>query len=323
MNGSSSLMFLAPAGLLGLFALAIPVLIHLFSRSKGRRVLIGHIDLVRKARRRRVTELRLTQWLLLALRLLIFTLAAFVLAQLARQGLADRTGDVAYLTRGWTLAAGPDALDAVRAANPGGVYLLEPEFPEAETLPEATTPIPADQLSNLWPLLAERLSVDRHSGQVTVHATGLALELGADLPDLPGEVAWEFLEQARAVSVLPGPRVLLLHEPRLQDDAGVVGAALDGIARHRLPGLTWERRALGDGAPDTTGFDRVIVLGEHPAAGVQPVLHLRKAQRSACNRARPCPGRTRACRSSAWNARAWERRPGSRPTAPCRPGWPR
>ena len=87
MDGISNLMFLAPAGLLGLLALAVPLLIHLFSHSKGRKVLIGHIELVRQARRRRVTEIRLTQWLLLALRLVMFTLAAFILAQLVRQGL--------------------------------------------------------------------------------------------------------------------------------------------------------------------------------------------------------------------------------------------
>ena len=289
MDGVSSLMFLTPAGLLGLVALAIPLLIHLFSRSKGRKVLIGHIELVRKARRRRVTEIRLTQWLLLFLRLVIFTLAAFILAQLARQGLADRPGDVAYLTHGWALAAGQDVLDSVREANPGGVYLLEPGFPVVEELPGATTPIPAARLSNAWPLLAERLSVEQHTGQVTVYTTGLALELGANLPDLPGKVAWEYLEQPRVVSPLPMPRVLLVHEPQLQSDAGVVGAALDGIARHRLPGLTWEQRTLGGGTPDTTGFDWIVVLGNNQAAGAlgtnavsaECVLHLQGAPRSA------------------------------------------
>lgn len=289
MDGISNLMFLAPAGLLGLLALAVPLLIHLFSLSKGRKVLIGHIELVRQARRRRVTEIRLTQWLLLALRLVMFTLAAFILAQLVRQGLADRPGDVAYLTRGWALAVGTEALDAVRAANPGGVYLLEPGFPAVDTLSEAITPIPADRLSNAWPLLAERLSVERHSGKVTVYATGLALELGANLPDLPGEVAWKLLEQPRAASTLPMPRVLLVYEPQLQGDAGVVGAALDGIARHRLPGLTWERRALGGGTPDTTGFDRIIVLGDDRTAGAlgaeavpaESILHLPEAPRRA------------------------------------------
>ena len=286
MDGVSSLMFLAPAGLLGLVALAIPLLIHLFSRSKGRRVLIGHIDLVRNARRRRVTEIRLTQWLLLFLRLVIFTLVTFILAQLARQGVADRPGDVAYLTRGWALAAGQDVLDSVREAKPGGVYLLEPGFPVVEELPGATTPIPAARLSNAWPLLAERLSMEQHSGQVTVYATGLALELGANLPDLPGEVAWEYLEQSRVVSPLPMPRVLLVYEPQLQSDAGVVGAALDGIARHRLPGLTWEQRTLGGG---TTGFDWIVVLGDDQTAGAlgtnavsaESVLHLQGAPRSA------------------------------------------
>ena len=72
----SGLSILTPAAWWALAALAIPLLIHLFSRSRGRLVYTGHIDLIRQARRVKVTELRLTQRLLLMVRLGIFTLAA-------------------------------------------------------------------------------------------------------------------------------------------------------------------------------------------------------------------------------------------------------
>ena len=42
----SGLSVFSPLGLWALLALAIPVLIHLFNRSRGRLVRIGHIDLI-------------------------------------------------------------------------------------------------------------------------------------------------------------------------------------------------------------------------------------------------------------------------------------
>ena len=98
-------LLLSPAGLLGMLALAIPIAIHLISSGRGRRVLIGNIELVRAARQARVTTPRLTEWLLLLLRVLIVIVATLLLAELARQGLGSVDDDVSYVTPGWLRAA--------------------------------------------------------------------------------------------------------------------------------------------------------------------------------------------------------------------------
>lgn len=75
------LTFLQPAFLLGAFATAVPVLIHLIYR---RRALVHHFPAVRfllLADKRTARKFRLHQWLLLLLRMLAILLLAFVLAR--------------------------------------------------------------------------------------------------------------------------------------------------------------------------------------------------------------------------------------------------
>ncbi|MCJ8269199.1 MAG: BatA domain-containing protein, partial [Psychrosphaera sp.] len=67
--------------LVGLISLVIPILIHLFNPGKGRLVWVGNINLVRLTKKNAVTERRISRWLLLLLRLLIFTLITLLLAQ--------------------------------------------------------------------------------------------------------------------------------------------------------------------------------------------------------------------------------------------------
>ena len=97
----SGLSVVNPAAWWALLALCIPLIIHLFSKSRGRLVRIGHIDLIRQARKLQVTELKLTQWLLLFLRLAIITLACLILAGLATAGLNSSNANTIYLTANW------------------------------------------------------------------------------------------------------------------------------------------------------------------------------------------------------------------------------
>ena len=74
--------FLLPAGLFGLLALALPLLIHLIRRPPSETVAFAALrwlgDVVRPQR-----QWRLRQWLLLLLRLLLITALALLLLALA------------------------------------------------------------------------------------------------------------------------------------------------------------------------------------------------------------------------------------------------
>jgi hypothetical protein len=78
--------FLNTALLAGLAAAAVPILIHLFSRRKIARVPFSSIQFLEEIARRRVRRLRLTQWLILAMRVLAVALLALALGRPAFRG---------------------------------------------------------------------------------------------------------------------------------------------------------------------------------------------------------------------------------------------
>ncbi len=279
MNG---LALLNPAGLLALGALAVPLLIHLFSRSKGRRVTVGNIALYRQARRQRVLEPRPVQWLLLLLRLLLLALVALLLAGLARPGLDTLVGDTAYVTPEWLAATdNPDAA----LANADQAFLLATGYPpvggsDTGTPAELTrieaprpTTTPGAAIADPWSLLAERLATVRHAGEVHVHALAEGRQFPADAPALPTTLTWR-LEPSdpEGDPATPDLEVRLLHAPDRSGDADRLAAALGAIAAHRRVNLSLTRGLTGEGngPAETDGNGRnarrvIVWLGEEPA----------------------------------------------------------
>lgn len=258
-------LLLSPAGLLGLAAVAIPILIHLFSRSKGRRVLIGHIDLVRQSRQRRVTELRLSQWLLLILRLLIIIITALILAQLARKGVQSTDVDTVYVTQAWLDGADEDERIELRAKAGSEVYLLAEDYPQLDDLAVTAAEVApaADDIRPIWSLLAERLSHISHLAEVDVYTAGLALEFGHRVPALPRSVNWHSREGPISQHA-PMPRALIIHDADRAADAASLQAALSVLRTHRLPGLRWDVLETGEITEIPPATDWLFTLSARP-----------------------------------------------------------
>src|SRR5690554_6484630 len=194
----SELTFLQPFALWSLAALAIPILIHLFNRSRGRLVKIGHIDLLRDTRKLQVTELKLSAWLLLLLRICLFTLAALLLAGLALPGLSSNAKATAYVTPAWLLNAQAqeitELLDRYADERTSRVQLLQDGFPVldrqlAEQLREEANP--PFNISSVWPLLADRLSFEHHRESIEVYAVDNLAQFADMRPSLPGKITWK------------------------------------------------------------------------------------------------------------------------------------
>ena len=60
-----SLTILNSAALLALFSLLVPIIIHIINPSRGKLIYIGKIDFIKVAQKLKVTELKLTEILLL------------------------------------------------------------------------------------------------------------------------------------------------------------------------------------------------------------------------------------------------------------------
>jgi hypothetical protein len=265
----SGLSVVSPAAWWALLALGIPLLIHLFSRSRGRLVRIGHIDLIRQARKLQVTEVKLTRWLLLLLRLGIFTLAALILAGFSKAGLNSSDAPTVYLTSHWLKTSGSEAIQAVlRDARqiPGSrVFLLQPGFPEAdpemlETSAQQAVTDPGDS-SDIWTLLSERLSLEHHNGKVTVYATDHVLQYGSHKPALPREVDWRISHPQQTPAVDYGSiRAMIVYAPDRAADASLLGSVLSTLKEHRLPGLLWENAAANQSGELPGNIDWLIRL---------------------------------------------------------------
>jgi len=103
--------FLNAAILTGIAAGALPILIHLFSRRKITRIPFSSLQFLEQISRRRVKRVRLTQWIILALRVLAIALLAFALSRPAFRGdfaLGKSRGESAVavlLDRSFSMAA--------------------------------------------------------------------------------------------------------------------------------------------------------------------------------------------------------------------------
>lgn len=254
-------LLLAPAGLLGLLALAIPVAIHLISRGRGRRVLTGNIELVRAARQTRVTSLRLTQWLLLLLRVLIVIVATLILARLALQGIGSAEDGSSYVTPGWMRSATETERAAVLTP---ATHVLTAGYPEAR----GYEPAIADPDYDLWPLLSERLSTLRHTGTVDVFTESGIAAFGQHRPRLPNEINWHLASTATDTKA-PETRGLIIHDPDRADDVRRLELALAALKRHRVPRLQWQTCLAGDVACTSESRDWVMWLADaEPPTGI-------------------------------------------------------
>jgi hypothetical protein len=116
-----------PSYLWALIALAVPVIIHLLSKSKGKPVSVGTLQFFQQVKPVKMTEIKLVEALLLMLRLLMLVSAILLVAQL---WLVDNThlenNDIALISPDWlnhSSAADQQAL-AITLENQAA-YLLD------------------------------------------------------------------------------------------------------------------------------------------------------------------------------------------------------
>ena len=131
-NFISSFSIINAAALIGLLSLVIPIIIHLINRSKGKLVYLGNIELVKQVKRIRVTEVKLSQWLLLLLRLLIFTLITLLVAGLNQKSNLQTVNQTQlYFSPQWILTQGRSSFREILKQHPEAKsFVLIKDFPE-------------------------------------------------------------------------------------------------------------------------------------------------------------------------------------------------
>jgi len=82
------MIFLNPAILFGLLAASIPVIIHLFNLRKLKRIEFSTLAFLKELQKNKIRKIKLRQWLLLALRVMIILFLVFAFARPTLKGIA-------------------------------------------------------------------------------------------------------------------------------------------------------------------------------------------------------------------------------------------
>jgi hypothetical protein len=153
------LSFLNSIFLAGLAAAVVPILIHLFSRRRAKEVVFPSLEYLREISHQKVRRMRLRQWILLALRVLVLALFALAMGRPVLRG----SGGV--VTRGSsTLAVLLDNSYSMAAADP---RLSGDEPPSSSVLPVSSgreveangagsAPSPVDETGTVFHAAKER-----------------------------------------------------------------------------------------------------------------------------------------------------------------------
>jgi hypothetical protein len=192
MNFLSSLSLLQTSALWGLVALAIPIAIHLFNLTRGKIVWVGNLSLFELAAKKRVAEVKLTQWWLLLLRLLLITLMTLLLARLVIESPQPTTPKTrVYLSGDWlTHADARDLNQLVDLHQNDSLYLLSGKNQNQDSRVYKIDPVSADELSRIALSLkpqpfAQGQSVNLFARLAELHATSFLSSTRAELATRP------------------------------------------------------------------------------------------------------------------------------------------
>lgn len=200
-------MFTAPLWLYCLASLAIPLALHLWSRRPRGVVRVGSLRHVTELTEARSWSARLTQPLLLALRLAILACAVLGLAG-PRFGTGALSGTVSHLVLmepalllDTVLIRSDSLLDSL-ARSRATVRLLKPGLPKVQldgtrsALRVPGSASAADQRGTLWDLLVSADPLVSRNGEMLVIARPRVAVLGGRRPALRARVRWHALPPA-------------------------------------------------------------------------------------------------------------------------------
>ncbi|GAA0858459.1 BatA domain-containing protein [Aliiglaciecola litoralis] len=192
MSLSLSLLFMT------LIAMAIPLLIHLLSNSKGQLIKIAHTQLLPLAKQQPVTHLQLRQRVLLLLRLSMLGVLALILAdgRLAKDSDNPQQSNQIAVSAHWLSQANETQRHGLADALAGSSALLlapQPRWISAQQIHQWTEVAPANLASNLWAQLQAQTWRFENANKVTIYATDSALEYLGAKPALQAQYHWEIL----------------------------------------------------------------------------------------------------------------------------------
>lgn len=176
-----------PIYLWGLLGLAVPLAIHLWSRKEGRTIRMGSIKLLRESDPKQTSNIRISEWWLLLLRMLVITLVVLIMAAPQVQKQVDHT-PVTYLIEPSLLEY--EEVNAVLDTLPKErLRLLQPGFPGIQ---RDQFPSSGYQPSFYWQLAREMKHLPTDS--IVVFTNGFVSGVRGRRPAVAGNIRWVVID---------------------------------------------------------------------------------------------------------------------------------
>ena len=186
-----------PSALLGLFSLLIPLVIHLLSKARPRIIAFAHIAFIKVKTSPKLRQLRLTQFILLALRLLILLLATLILAQMYWQDSKPDLNSHILLTEDWlNHATNTEKQRLIAQLGDSNLVLLSTKNRNIDKTDIAQWPTNHLQTPalNIWSKVADYLASQSSESAISVYTTNrLKQFIGKQIP-LAKQVKWHVKE---------------------------------------------------------------------------------------------------------------------------------
>ena len=163
-----------PLAILGLLSLLIPLGIHLLSKARPRIIAFAHIAFIKVKTSPRLRQLRLTQLVLLALRLFMFLLATLILAQVYWQNSNQQVNSHVLVTEDWLNHATEEEKQALtNQVNDSNLVLLSTKNRNINKMELAQWPTNNQQIPtlNIWSKVADYLAEQSADSAISVYTT--------------------------------------------------------------------------------------------------------------------------------------------------------
>jgi len=210
----------SPSLLYALLGLLVPLIIHLFSKSKGRLVPIGNIKFIQTGKPVRMREVRLVERLLLLCRLLVLLFSILIVAKLLFNGQTNQPNNTVLITLDWLNETDQQEKRQLIADEQGSdFYLLskiisEESFSANKRLSDQDillwqsprTSSTGNNENNIWALLSnfekslpvkrdiERADTEKtmtEKTELTVYSTNRMAEFSGEKVKLSSRINWQ------------------------------------------------------------------------------------------------------------------------------------
>lgn len=229
----------------GLTALAVmlPIIIHLLNRSRGKLVTFAHVALLRSTKPQPTAELRLTQRLLLVLRILLLLIAAALLAAPLWPPTSSET-EIIMLSQDWLNSSNQAEKQqvATRLGKQQAILLDSPAAQEqSQTLVSEDIINWQTQISNkpinLWSKIQSHGANKNTKSPLLVYATNRASQfVGVKVP-VAQPIEWQLTAIDTSSSFAP-LSVLLVYQNNRQRDKAYISAALSALQKQSRIAIT-------------------------------------------------------------------------------------